>query len=133
MPQEVIVNEKPAGKKGLERIWAAFFYSLSGLRSAIATEPAFRQEMGIYAALLIVLCFLPLSVLFKSVLFFANTVVLIVEMLNSAIEAIVDMTSPDYHPLAKRAKDMGSAAVFVSIALAIVLWLCALYQTLWVF
>jgi len=81
--------------------------------------------MCIYAALLIVLFFLPLSVLFKSVLFFANTVVLIVEMLNSAIEAIVDMISPDYHHLAKQAKDMGSAAVLVSIALAIALWLCA--------
>jgi diacylglycerol kinase (ATP) len=54
--------------------------------------------------------------------------VLIVELLNSAIEAVVDLASPEYHVLAQRAKDLGSAAVFVSLALAIVLWLTAVFQ-----
>jgi diacylglycerol kinase (ATP) len=69
---------------------------------------------------------LPLSVTFKCILFFANTIVLLVELLNSAIESIVDMTSPEYHILAKRAKDSGSAAGLISIIITVVLWLCAI-------
>lgn len=119
-------DKKPAPKKGLSRIWAAFFYSLNGLQFAITNETAFMQEVFIYVVLLIVLYFLPLSVIFKCILLFANTIVLIVELLNSAVEAIVDMTSPEYNILAKRAKDMSSAAVLISIVLSILLWLCAL-------
>ena len=119
--------DKSHSKKGLNRIWFAFLYSLSGLRFAITRETAFLQETGVYLILLVILYFLPLSIVFKCVLFFANTLVLIVEILNSAIESIVDMTSPDYHDFAKRAKDLGSAAVLISITLAVVLWLCAVY------
>ncbi len=119
--------DKPHSKKGLVRIWFAFLYSLNGLRFALTRETAFQQEACIYLILLVILFFLPLSILFKCVLFFANTLVLVVELLNSAIESIVDMTSPDYHDFAKRAKDLGSAAVLMSITLAIVLWLCAIY------
>jgi len=121
------MHEKPHSKKGLVRIWSAFLYSLNGLRFAITKETAFRQETGVYLILLVTLYFLPLSIIFKCVLFFTNTLVLIVEILNSAIESIVDMTSPDYHDYAKRAKDLGSAAVLMSITLAVVLWLCAIY------
>ena len=124
------MHEKPHSKKGLVRIWFAFLYSLNGLRFAITKETAFRQEMGVYLILLVILYFLPLSILFKCVLFFANTLVLIVEILNSAIESIVDMTSPDYNDYAKRAKDLGSAAVLMSITLTVVLWLCAIYLVL---
>lgn len=120
------IDEKPATKKGLARIWAAFFYSLNGLQFAITNETAFIQEVFIYVILLIVLYFLPLSIVFKCVLFSANTIVLLVELLNSAIESIVDMTSPEYNVLAKRAKDLGSAAVLISIVLSILLWLSAL-------
>jgi diacylglycerol kinase (ATP) len=97
------------------------------LRIAITQETSFKQEIGIYLILLIVLFFLPLSIIFKCLLFFANTLVLIVEVVNSAIESIVDMTSPDYHDLAEKGKDLGSAAVFISMVLAVVLWLCAIY------
>ena len=100
---------------------------MNGLRFAFTNETAFQQEACIYLILLVILLFWPLSILFKCVLFFANTLVLIVEILNSAIESIVDMASPDYHDFAKRAKDLGSAAVLMSITLAIVLWLCAIY------
>lgn len=120
------LDKKPASKKGLARIWAAFFYSLNGLQFAITNEVAFMQEAFIYVVLLIVLYLLPLSVIFKCILLFANTIVLIVELLNSAVESIVDMTSPEYNVLAKRAKDLGSAAVLISIVLSIVLWLIAL-------
>ena len=120
------MHEKPREKTGLKRIWFAFLYSWYGLRFAFTNETAFQQEACLYLILLVILYFLPLSIIFKCVLFSANTLVLIVEILNSAIESIVDMTSPDYHDYAKRAKDLGSAAVLMSIALAIVLWLCAI-------
>ena len=116
------MDRKPKAKTGIARIWAAFFYSLNGLRFAIRNEAAFRQETCIIVVLLIVLLFLPLSFLWKGLLFFASIVIIIVELLNSAIESVVDMTSPEYHILAKRAKDLGSAAVLISIVLAIVLW-----------
>ena len=124
------MQDKPHSKKGLVRIWFAFLYSLNGLRFALTRETAFQQEACVYLILLVILFFLPLSIFFKCVIFFANTLVLIVEILNSAIESIVDMTSPDYHDYAKHAKDLGSAAVLMSITLAIVLWLCAIYLVL---
>ena len=121
------MDGKPTAKTGIGRIWAAFFYSLNGLRFAIRNESAFRQESFIVVVLLLVLLFLPLSLVWKGLLFFASMVVLIVELLNSAIESVVDMASPEYHILAKLAKDMGSAAVLVSIVLTIVLWSGAIF------
>ncbi len=121
------MNRKLTTKTGIARIWAAFFYSLNGLRFAISNEAAFRQEMCIVVVLLVVLLFLPLSLLWKGLLFFATTSVLVVELLNSAIETVVDIASPEYHELAKRAKDLGSAAVLVSIVFTIVLWGCAIF------
>lgn len=120
------MDHKPSGKKGMERIWSAFRYSLSGLRFAVTRETAFIQELCIYVILLVVLFFLPLSITFKCILFFANSIVLVAELLNSAVEAIVDIASPDYHDLAKQAKDIGSAAVLVSIMTAAALWVFAI-------
>jgi len=120
------MNKKPATKKGLIRIWNALFYSINGLRHVIQ-ETSFKQEISIYIVLLLVLFFLPLPFIFKCLLFFANTMVLIVEIINSAIESIVDMASPEYHDLAGKGKDLGSAAVFISMVLVIILWLCAIY------
>jgi diacylglycerol kinase (ATP) len=114
----------------LARIWAAFLYTLKGLGHALAHEAAFGQEIMLVAVLCVVLFFLPLSLLWKGVLFFATAQVLIVELLNSAIEAVVDMTSPGFHELAGRAKDMGSAAVFICLVLAGVLWALALVSML---
>lgn len=124
------MNKKPRNRKGFTRIWFALIYSLNGLRFAFTQEAAFRQETCIYVLLMIVLYFLPLSIVFKCILFGASTLVLIVELLNSAIESIVDMTAPEYNDLAKRAKDLGSAAVFVSIILAVVLWSWAVFLVL---
>jgi len=121
------MNRKRTTKTGIARIWAAFFYSLNGLRSAISNEAAFRQEICIVVFVLVVLLFLPLSLFWKGLLFFATTSILVVELLNSAIESVVDIASPEYHDLAKRAKDLGSAAVLVSIVLAIVLWGIAIF------
>ncbi|MDL1984034.1 MAG: diacylglycerol kinase [Deltaproteobacteria bacterium] len=68
--------------------------------------------------------------MWKGLLFLATTVVLVVELLNSAIESVVDIASPEYHVLAKRAKDLGSAAVLLSIVLAVVLWIVAIFRIL---
>lgn len=118
---------KPAAKTGINRIWAAFFYSLSGLRRAFSSEAAFRQEACLAAISLIVLLFMPLSPLWKGLIFLATASVLVVELLNTAIEAVVDLASPEYHLLAKQAKDFGSAAVLVSIAIAMTLWASAIF------
>lgn len=117
-------------KTGIARILAACCYSLAGLRCTFATEAAFRQEVALVAITLFLLFFLPLSAEWKGLLFLATTSVLVVELLNSAIEALVDLASPDYHLLAKRAKDIGSAAVFVSLALALLLWSSAVWSIL---
>ena len=122
------MENKPAEKTGMDRIWAAFFYSLNGLRFAIAKEAAFRQETCVIAIFLIALYYLPLSPVWKGLIFLTTALVLIVELLNSAIESVVDLASPEYHDLAKQAKDLGSAAVLVSIVVAAVLWASAIIQ-----
>ena len=124
------MDRKPPTKTGIVRIWAAFFYSLNGLRFAISNEAAFRQEACIVVIVSVALLFLPLSLVWKGLLFLATTVVLVVELLNSAIESVVDIASPEYHVLAKRAKDLGSAAVLLSIVLAVVLWSVAIFRIL---
>ncbi len=124
------MDRKPPTKTGIVRIWAAFFYSLNGLRFAISNEAAFRQEACIVVIVSVALLFLPLSLVWKGLLFLATTVVLVVELLNSAIESVVDIASPEYHVLAKRAKDLGSAAVLVSIVLVVVLWSVAIFRIL---
>ncbi|CAB5091338.1 Diacylglycerol kinase (EC [Olavius algarvensis associated proteobacterium Delta 3] len=122
------MDQKPTSKTGVSRLRAALGHSLNGLRCAVRNEEAFRQEICIIAVLLVVLFFLPLSQVSKGLLFFATMGVLIVELLNSAIESVVDIASPEYHNLAKRAKDLGSAAVLVSLVLAGLLWLAAFFS-----
>ena len=124
------MNQKPNPQTGLARIRAACLYSFNGLRLAVVKEAAFRQELALYLLLLLILFFLPLHFQFKAILLFANTLVLIVELLNSAVESIVDLSSPEYHSLAQQAKDMGSAAVFLSLLLAFVLWGMGIYHIL---
>lgn len=120
--------EKPKSKKGVARLISAFFYSIQGLRSCFKNEEAFRLEAILFLVLLVVLLLMPVSPLLKLLLFLANCLVLIVEMLNSAIEAVVDKASPEFNELAGRAKDMGSAAVLISLVTAGAMWAYALYQ-----
>ena len=112
-------------KKGLDRIVAAFFYSLDGLRSSLLHETAFRQEAVLFILLLPAFFLLSIPLWLKLLLFTVNCLVLVVELLNSAIESVVDLVSPDFHILAKRAKDMGSGAVLLTLLLAGGLWLYA--------
>ena len=109
-------------KTGLRRIVNATGYSLAGLRDAYEHEHAFRQECLLALVLVPVALFLPVSGLERTLMVGAVLLVLIVELLNSAIEAAVDRVSLDRHELAKRAKDIGSAAVFLSLVNVAVVW-----------
>ena len=108
---------------GLSRLSAALRYSWKGLKAALRYEAAFRQELAVAAILIPCAFFLgrtaPEVILLCGVVF----LVLIVELLNSAVEAVADAISLDNHPLLGRAKDLGSAAVFLSVGFAIAIWL----------
>ncbi|WP_091874532.1 diacylglycerol kinase [Massilia yuzhufengensis] len=107
---------------GLNRIFAASRYSIQGLQLAWKTEHAFRQELLVSIPAILVAVLLPISRLERLVLIMVVALVLIVELLNSAVEAAVDRISFERHPLSKNAKDFGSAAVFLTVILAIVTW-----------
>ena len=112
---------------GLTRIVKAFGYSLQGFRACYRHEAAFRQE--VWAALVIV----PLGFwlgqdgIEKALLVGSWVLVMIVELLNSAVEAAIDRFGPEHHKLSGRAKDIGSAAVFLSISLATMIWALILW------
>jgi diacylglycerol kinase (ATP) len=107
---------------GLTRIYRAFGYSLQGLRAAVRHEAAFRQELALAVVLLPLGLLLGESGVERALLAGSWVLVLIVELLNSAIEATVDRFGPEHHDLSGRAKDIGSAAVFLSIGLALLIW-----------
>lgn len=115
------------GKQGLTRLFNALGYSRDGLAAAWKHEAAFREEV------LLLLVAVPLALYFgqdgmaRALLIGSLLLVLIVEILNSGLEAIVDKASPEKHELAKRAKDMGSAAVLLALINAAVVWACVLW------
>jgi diacylglycerol kinase (ATP) len=122
------VAESPhKGKTGFKRIWNAFLYSLDGLRAAFRHEDAFRQEVLLAVILVPAALVLPASGTGKALMIAAVLLVLIVELLNSAVEAAVDRISLENHRLAKRAKDIGSAAVFLSLVNVPLVWLLVLF------
>jgi diacylglycerol kinase (ATP) len=112
-------NKHPAG---LTHAWRATGIALQGLRAAWRHEDAFRQEVLIAAIAIPAALLLPADYLGKALMIASILLVLIVELLNSALETAVDHTSLEQHPLAKRAKDIASAAVFLSIVNALVVW-----------
>ena len=123
VPQE----ESPhKGKTGLQRLINAVRYSVAGLAAAARHEDAFRMELLAFAVAAPVGLWLGNSGVERALLVGCLMLVLIVELLNSAIEAAVDRISFENHRLAKRAKDIGSAAVMLSIANAAVVWLLVL-------
>lgn len=114
------------GKTGLTRLLNAFKYSCAGLQEAFRNEDAFRQEV-LFASVLIPLAFLlEPDMLGRALMIACVLLLLIVELLNSAVEATVDRISLADHRLAKRAKDIGSAAVLLSLLNLIVVWILVL-------
>jgi diacylglycerol kinase (ATP) len=115
-------------RTGLDRIVHAAGYSAAGLGAAWRHESAFRQECLLALVLWPVAVWLGRSWVETALLAGSVMLVLIVELLNSAIEAVVDRVSTDLHPLSKRAKDIGSAAVMLSLVMCGLLWAAALWQ-----
>lgn|SRR5574340_411078 len=108
--------------RGLKHVWHAALTSLAGLRAAWRYEDAFRQEVLIAAIAIPVALLSPASSIGKVLMVASILLVLVVELLNSALEAAVDHTSLEHHPLARRAKDTASAAVLLSIVNAAAVW-----------
>jgi len=122
--QPIESSESPhKGTRGLRRLLNAFFYSLSGLHVAFRHESAFRQEIALAAVLIPVACVLQVTALERVVMVAAVLLVLIVELLNSSVEAAIDRISFDTHRLSKRAKDLGSAAVLLALVVLAVVWI----------
>ena len=115
------------GTTGLRRVWNAIFYSADGFRAAYRHEDAFRQEVWLAIILIPVALLLPANGTGRAMMIGSVLLVLIVELLNSAVEATVDLASLEHHLLAKRAKDIGSAAVMMSLVNTIVVWLLVLF------
>lgn len=109
-------------KSGLKRILSAFFYSLDGLKAAWRHEHAFRQELVLFAVGTVIALALRISAFEKLLLIGVLVLILIVELINSALEAVVDRVSLERHPLSKNAKDFGSAAVLLACLLAFAAW-----------
>ena len=115
------------GKRGLQRVLNAFRYSYDGLLAAWAEEDAFRQELLLAVVMVPTAALLPVSLVERLLMIAVVVLVLIVEIVNTAIEATIDRQSFEINPLAKRAKDLGSAAVMLSLLLAGGVWLSVLW------
>ena len=115
------------GKSGLIRIVDAAGYSLAGLSAAFRHEAAFRQELFLCLVLIPVALWLGETATEKAVMILVCLLVPVFELLNSAIEAVVDRISDEHHPLSGRAKDIGSAVVFVSLINVVIVWAVILF------
>ncbi|MET0267393.1 MAG: diacylglycerol kinase [Duganella sp.] len=115
-------------KSGLKRIFSAFFYSMDGLKAAWKHEHAFRQELLLFIVATVIALSLSISAFEKLLLIGVMVLILIVELINSAIEAVVDRISLERHPLSKNAKDFGSAAVLLACLLALATWIVVLFN-----
>lgn len=110
------------GETGLTRIRRAFLNTLAGLADAWRHESSFRQEVALAAILIPIACWAPVTVGERALLVAVVLLVIVVELLNSSVETAIDRISFEQHPLSKRAKDIGSAAVFVALVLGVVVW-----------
>ncbi|APE02079.1 diacylglycerol kinase [Alteromonas mediterranea] len=114
-------------RTGFSRLFFATHYSIKGLRAAFKSEAAIRQELMAMSLLIPTALLLNISTVEKLLLITSLFIVLITELLNTAIEKLCDHITTDFHELIGRAKDIGSAAVFVSLMLAIITWLSILW------
>ena len=122
------MNNPHKMRTGMSRVLHAFGYSMQGLSAAVRFESAFRQEAALALAMLPAAFWLGRNWIEVALLVGSVLLVLVVELLNSAIEAVVDRVSLENHRLAKRAKDIGSAAVLVSLLSVVVVWACVLLE-----
>jgi diacylglycerol kinase (ATP) len=117
------IDQNPhKGNRGLTRAWHAAKNSWCGLVYAFLEESAFRQELSLFALLTPLAFFLPVGYFEKALLISSLIMVLVVELLNSSVEAAIDRISFEHHDLSKRAKDFGSAAVMLALLIALLMW-----------
>jgi diacylglycerol kinase (ATP) len=126
-PEALTPADQQKFRSGLSRVWHAAGFSMAGLRAGWS-ETAFRQEAIASAVLLPAAFWLGRTWIEIALLAGSVLLVMIVELLNTAIEAAIDRIGPEWHALSKRAKDMGSAAVLLSLVLCSGIWLAALHQ-----
>jgi diacylglycerol kinase (ATP) len=119
------------GNRGFTRAWHAMKNSLYGFRVAIREESAFRQELTLAAILVPCGIAVPVTPVERAALFASVLLVLIVELLNSSVEAAIDRISLERHELSKRAKDFGSAAVMVALAVCVLTWALIVGPLVW--
>lgn len=123
MDSKYHIDQNPhKGNRGLTRAWHAAKNSWCGLVYAFLEESAFRQELTLFAILTPVAFYLPTTNLEKALLISSLIMVLVVELLNSSVEAAIDRISFEHHDLSKRAKDFGSAAVMLALFIALLMW-----------
>ncbi len=118
---------KPENNHGIKRIFRATGFSMQGLKLAWQSEAAFRQELILVLFMLPVALLVEVPMVERILLIMTLMIVLIVELLNSAIEAVVDRIGHEIHPLSGQAKDIASAAVFIALALCGITWLLILW------
>ena len=114
--------------KALHHLRKAFGFSLQGIRDTLHHEMAFRIELTVAAVLIPTALLLPVSLIFRIMLISSVLLLLIVQLLNTGIEAVVNRISTEHHPLSGRAKDAGSAAVFMSAVNMTVVWCFILFD-----
>jgi diacylglycerol kinase (ATP) len=119
------------GNRGVMRAWYALKYSINGFRVAIREESAFRQELTLAALMLPIGLFVPVEPVSHALLIGSVLLVLIVELINSSIEAAIDRISLERHELSKRAKDLGSASVTVALTNCVCTWGFILGPAIW--
>lgn len=124
--EEPLDGQALKGRTGISRLIYAVSHSLDGIKAALMGEAAFRQLVCLSLVLIPAAFLAPVTKVERAVMIAVVMVALIVELLNSAIEAAIDRISYDIHPLSKRAKDMGSAAQFVALAMVALVWLIIL-------
>ena len=124
------MNQPETKVRGFRRLWVATRYSAMGLSHALRGEPSFRQEVAACLVLVPLGIWLGRSGVERALLIGSLFLVLIVELINSAIEAVVDRFGGEIHALSGQAKDLGSAAVFVALVNAAVVWLLVLWPTI---
>jgi diacylglycerol kinase (ATP) len=131
MSEKYSIDQNPhKGNKGITRAFRAAVNSWNGLVFAVREESAFRQELALAAILIPVSFILPVSPVEHIILFGSVLLVLIVELLNSGVEAAIDRISFEKHDLSQRAKDFGSAAVMLALILCLFSWVCIIIPLL---
>ena len=129
MSQPYDIKQNPhKGNRGLTRVIHAAKNSWHGLIFAFKEESAFRQELVLLVVLSPIALFLPVGHVEKALMICSLIMVLVIELLNSSVEAAIDRISFEHHDLSKRAKDFGSAAVMLALLIAFVIWAAVLYQ-----